>query len=169
MNDQLNNSSSASLTRLIAADAADAGQWTEDDHRGMIEHQLASPLTEELLRVLPQAAVSIEKANASTDNPPDTFANLFETDSPSIELLLIVKNYAKAVCNAHDGSLPKRIALAVYYLAIATALVKHNQLISTTDRAEIDSGLRWGVQQNWLPQSANALFTQAAAALRSLD
>jgi hypothetical protein len=80
-----------------------------------------------------------------------------------VELLEMVKDFAKANVDRPDSGLPAEIAAVLYYTSIAAALVRLDTRISQLSDAGLQRGLRGALSQGWLDEKTKELLTQALA------
>jgi len=83
-------------------------------------------------------------------------------------ILIEIKEYAKERGTSAQNETEREVALAVYYAAIASALVYHNARISEHPCKYLKDAFSKLGKNDWLPSSLIALF-QVAHAHRSLD
>ena len=96
-----------------------------------------------------------------------SFQDLFQHPQPPVELLQLVKDFAK-ICRAHpQGLLPHEVATVLYYLSIAAGIVRLQQRISTLPDERLQRGFDWAMAQGWVDAPARELLTQAKKNLRS--
>ena len=80
---------------------------------------------------------------------------------PPLELLELVKDFAKANADHPENGLPKEIAAVLYYGCIAAALVRLKARISKLSDAELRRGLGWAVEQPWVDEETRQLLARA--------
>jgi hypothetical protein len=97
---------------------------------------------------------------------PAQFRVLFSQPDPPIEMLEYAKRLAKGVRHRPD-SLADRVATALYYCAIAAALVRCRRRITELDDAALAFGINWVLSQNWIDADTRCLFVDASAFLMS--
>jgi hypothetical protein len=90
-----------------------------------------------------------------------SFADLFNHPAPSLALLQLVKDFAKANRNHPESGLPREIATALYFASIAAALVRLDERISQLPDTELQRGLRWTQEQKWLDEKTRTLLDGA--------
>jgi hypothetical protein len=90
-----------------------------------------------------------------------SFSDLFHHPAPPIELLELVKNFAKANLDHPESGLPGEIASALYYISIASALIHLDSRISQLPDSDLRRGLRWTEEQAWLDEKTKGLLAQA--------
>jgi len=90
-----------------------------------------------------------------------SFADLFHHPSPPLELLELIKDFAKANLDHPESGLPDEIATTLYYTSIATALVRLDARITQLPDADLQRGLRWAMEQGWLDAATKELLARA--------
>jgi hypothetical protein len=90
-----------------------------------------------------------------------SFSDLFHHPAPLVELLELVKDFAKANLDHPESGLPGEIATALYYTSIAAALVQLDTRISQLPDAELQRGLNWTREQPWLDEKTRELAAKA--------
>jgi hypothetical protein len=129
--------------------------------------QLGRPLLG-ALRPLATNLQSLGLAAPSLDGRPlETFGDLFQHPSPPLPLLRLAKDFAKcADTTTTAGQVPADIATALYFLTIATAILRHRSCITTLNIMELEEGLEWTSRQPWLDAPIRQV---AATALNSIE
>jgi hypothetical protein len=135
------------LASVFRIDAKPTDLWKPDELRSIFLHQLAAPLDGDL-------------GAASTQ----TFGQLLRDERPPLALLRSVKDFAKRSRNS-ESPLPEDVATALYFAAIAAALLRHGERISDLDDKGLARGFGWGVAQPWVDDDTKRLFAEAARKL----
>jgi len=139
--------------------------WLEDDLRDLLQHQLEMPLAKELYLEASQLRALELAGSDSVQQPLRTFGDLLTHDAPPVWLLESVKEFAKTADSRHDHPLPEKIATALYYLTIASALVRLKRQITSISEDGIFEGLTWLIRQTWVGAREKRLATQATEGL----
>jgi len=161
--DDLRVSDPKALSALMSLAGGGADEITIPPHElaAMWRHQLGAPLTFDLKDVEPDPT-SLAQMTHAGERELETFGQLLDDPQPPVELLQIVKEFAKSQSAGGEPLLPKPIGSALYYAAIATARLRcGGQRISALDDAELRRGVEWAVQQAWLDEGTRQLFAQA--------
>ena len=118
----------------------------------------------------PQDNARLRQSLAGSAEPLliESLERLFEIARPPVELLRLVKDYAKshlftpgAISNDSAG---ERVAFRVIYLAsIASASVRCGERISSLDDATLRKQFGWATRISALPESLRTLFAAARA------
>ena len=139
------------LSRLLESVNGSEGGWSEDELCQVWQHQLGSALESDLN----EGETGTTEVSAAQII---TFQDLFWHPSPPVEVLRLVKVFAKQHLEHPHSPLPKEIATGLYYLSIMTALVRTDHLISRLDNDALKQGCAWGLQQPWLDESTKELL-----------
>lgn len=164
--------SSSALTRSRARELAalmatsdERGQlWRADELAALFKHQMSAPMLMDLGSFDPRLAGQLKTLAAAQGLLLSSFADLFHHPAPPVQLLQLVKDFAKANMD-HESGLPREIAMALYYSSIATALLRLDTRISQLPDADLQRGLRRVLEQSWLDDQTKTLL---GAALKKL-
>jgi len=61
--------------------------------------------------------------------------------------------------------LPDEVATALYYAAIAAALIRCEERITDLDDASLRHGFQWGVEQPWGDEAVKSVLREALASI----
>jgi len=157
------------LATLFALAQTDAQTWSKSELAAILRHQLRAPLEADLATVVSTQAdadggaadVSSRPAaelRLSADRGIRTFADLLSHPKPPLELVRLMKDYAKVA--RHDGSLPLEVATLLYYASLSLARLRCGQSITDLDDAALRSGLEWGVRRSWADDLVRSIFEE---------
>jgi hypothetical protein len=155
-----------SLSTLLQFDDIHRHQWSAQDLQDMLQHQLAAPLH---LGLGPLSAEVTHQLRAGPEplNPRMTLRELLRHEHPPLELLKLIKRFAKICRRNPENPLPSEIVMFLYYGSITVALLRLNESISElTDRSLI-RGLKWLHVQVWMSQDMRSLLQEGLEYLRS--
>jgi hypothetical protein len=147
--------------RMLDASTMLNTTWMTGDLGPILTHQLAAPLAGDLARTLPEA----EKTLAAAGVLPRTFGELFQERAPAVEILRLVKDFAKKLHHTADHTYPEEIATLIYYAAIAAAHVRARTVISDLPALSLRKGYDWALAQPWLASELRPLFEEARKAV----
>ena len=82
-------------------------------------------------------------------------------------MLLRLKAFAQAHALHPDGALPREVAAAIYYLAIAAALVRCGRRITRLTNDEVRNGMQTLLHFEWIDPATRQLLTEALGQLGS--
>ena len=136
------------LARLLNIDERRQGRWNADELGQVLLHQLRAPLLFDLASITstgPNVTVAKE-----TGGQPASFGELFRHPQPPIELLQLVKEFAKTSDQRENSPLPPEISTVLYYAAILSARLRLNEQISNLSPEALQDGVRWALKQAWL-------------------
>ncbi len=149
------------LATLMATSEERAKLWRPDELAAIFRHQMSAPMLVDLGSFDPRNATRLRTLSEAQGLLLKSFADLFHHPAPLIELLELVKDFAKANMDHPDSGLPDEIATTLYYTSIAAALVRLDARISQLLDADLQRGLRWTMEQAWLDAKTKELLAQA--------
>ena len=150
------------LATLMATGEERADLWRPEELAAIYRHQMSAPVMVDLGAFDPRTATRLRTLGEAQGLLLRSFDDLFHHPAPPIELLELVKDFAKANLDHPESGLPREIAAALYYASIAAALVRLDARISQLPDADLQRGLRWAMGQAWLDEKAKELLTQAS-------
>jgi len=134
------------LGRLLDAATDAEPLWQPEDLGDIWRHQLAAP-----------AGVAFD-GGCPPGPPPATFGDLLRDPSPALAALERVKQLAKAYRSDPDPAVPPEVATALYFAAIAAALVRCGRRITSSSDALVREGMRWAAAHPWLDEPTRRLL-----------
>lgn len=149
------------LSALIASGDERGPLWRPDELAAMFRHQMSAPVLMDLGSFDPCTANQLKALTAAQGLLLSSFADLFNHSNPPIQLLQLVKDFAKANRDHPESGLPREIATALYYASIAAAFVRLDQRISKLSDADMQRGLRLTREQPWLDERTKSLLSEA--------
>ena len=149
------------LAALMATGEEGARLWRPDELAAIFKHQISAPIQVDLGSFDPLTASRLKTISEAQGLLLRSFADLLHHSTPPVELLNLVKDFAKANLDHPESGLPSEIASALYYTSIASALVHLDTRISKLPDADLQRGLSWTREQAWLDEKTRALLAQA--------
>ena len=149
------------LAALMASGAESGRLWRADELAAIFKHQMAAPIVVDLGGFDQRTAARLRVLSEAQGLVLKSFTDLFHHPAPPVELLELVKDFAKANLDHPESGLPGEIAATLYYTSIATALVRLDTRISQLSESDLRQGLRWAREQTWLDEKTRALLGQA--------
>jgi hypothetical protein len=149
------------LATLMATGEEHAKLWRSDELAAIFRHQMSAPMLVDLETFDSRTATRLRTLSEAQGLLLKSFADLFQHLAPPIELLELVKDFAKANMDHPESALPGEIAAALYYTSIAAALVRLDARISQLSDADLQRGLRWTIEQAWLDEKTKELLAKA--------
>jgi hypothetical protein len=161
--DSMHDSSTGTHADMLRRPRDGESAWSDDELAVVFRQKLAMAV-EALLDTGEVRTAAHEKGAAGRNAPPKssgprpaTIATLLHRPQPSVGLLRRVKDYAKAACKDPQGPLPAEVATALYFGAIASALVHRGERLTTLAEQKLFRGLRWMIGQTWLDDATRDL------------
>lgn len=148
------------LTGLMDERAITSLGWQPKELAPMAAHQLNTALKLDLCGVAPDITWKLRMLTSSGGRPIETYRDLFDHPQPPLELLQLVKRYAKAAPDDAASPLPQEIAALLYFTSIAAARVRCGQNITTLDGKTLREGMQWLLDQPWVVGSTSDLLRQ---------
>lgn len=149
------------LSSLLAAGEEDARLWRPDELAAIFKHQVSAPMLVDLGGFDPHTAARLKTLTEAQGLLLKSFADLIHHPAPPLELLELVKNFAKANVDHPESGMPAEIASALYYISIAAALVHRDARLSKLPDADLLRGWTWARGQAWLDEPTSQLLAQA--------
>jgi len=149
------------LATLMATGEERAKLWRPDELAAIFRHQMSAPMLVDLGSFDSRTATKLRTLSEAQGLLLKSFADLFHHPAPPIELLELIKDFAKANMDHPESGLPDEIAAALYYTSIAAALVRLDVRISHLPDADLQRGLRWTMEQAWLDEKTKDLLAGA--------
>jgi hypothetical protein len=153
------------LASLLAAGGEAARLWRPEELAAIFRHQMAAPIMVDLGAFDSPTATRLKEVSESRGLLLKSFADLFQHPAPPVELLTLIKDFAKANRDHPASALPPEIASALYYVSIGAALVRLDRRISQLPDDTLRQGFRMTLQQDWLDQSTRDLLAKALSRL----
>ena len=132
-----------------------------DSTAGILREQLAGPLPVDRLMVeaLPEMVERLQRELLALAGRP--LGELVLNPATSIGALVTIKDYGKKLASRKTGQAEHDAALAIYFAAIARALVSHDQKISTHSHQNLARSFAILAGKPWMPAELIQLFQNA--------
>lgn len=140
--------------------------WNEADLRDVLQHQLGAPVEFDLVGLEQETARKVQTLSAAKGLLVNSFRDLLHHAHPPVELLEMVKRFAKAYYLHPAESLPREIAGVLYFLSIGVARLRCKRRITELSDKDVGRGLRWTAEQRWIDRRTKEL---AQKCLKSLE
>jgi hypothetical protein len=149
------------LAAFMAAGDERARLWRTDELGAVFRHQLSAPILVDLGGFDPATANRLKGLSEAQGLLLKSFLELFLHPAPPVELLTLTKEFAKTNMDHPDSILPKEVAAALYYTSIAAGLVRLDRRISRLSDADLERGLTWARNQEWVDGRIQRLLAKA--------
>jgi hypothetical protein len=157
----MSKSRAKALAALMATGEERAKLWRPEDLAAIFRHQMSAPIVLDLGGFDDRTATKLKTLSDAHGLLLKSFGDLFHHPSPPVELLELVKNFAKANLDHPESGLPGEIGSVLYYASISAALVHLDKRISQLPDSDLRRGLRSVAGQPWLDGKTKALFAEA--------
>jgi hypothetical protein len=156
---RLNRESTSRLLRvgLEPETPSDGNQGREDLLLDLLGSKLPPDLA--LIHSLPAMVKSLSEDLAALSG--SSLNDLLTDPQTKPTLLRQIKDYAKERGSASANEVDRDVALAIYYAAIAAAMVNHKARISSHGPAHLAEAFRTLTRHEWVPQGLRLLFEEA--------
>jgi hypothetical protein len=161
LSETIYQSRSKRLGELLELDTESLVGWLDEDLKVIFQHQLRTPLQLDWQILRPELAEKLKPWIAAGSQCPVCYGDLFLKPNAPVELLELVKEFAKAHHVHPMSPLPREISRALYFTSIAAALAHRGQLISQLDPDHLQSGFSWALNQVWIHDVIRDIFRQA--------
>ena len=151
----------AHLARIMELGLAAGEPWRPEELRTVLEYELAAPMSFDLGSLDAKQAVRLKVVSAAEGLLLKSLRDLLQHPQPPLELLRFTKDFAKANSEDKNSSLPKDVALVIYYTSIAAALVRCQARITQLTVQELRQGFDWALSLPWLDEASRALLAEA--------
>lgn len=151
------NVTAQKLSNLMLPEGGELPGWSTEDLAAMLRHQLQASLESDLVRtntISPQDYAAIVSEAAQS---PRTFGELFSHPTPPLNLLKLVKDFAKLCRTDPDHPLPTEITMVLYHISVLLAQVRCATRISSLSNHKLRQGCEWVTAQAWVDPSLRRL------------
>lgn len=157
------NPSDAMLRVLLDSTCPQPCAWSAQDMRAVLAHILKTPLQVE-------AEALAARSNTATPSVSEliqktgggTFGSALSLAVPSPEILLLIKEYAKASLHLADADLPREVARVIYIVSVLRAREIKGLSLSTLSDADLAREALRLLTLAWLPSE---ILSQLRASL----
>jgi len=133
----------------------------------IFDHQLSAPVDSALPLDTLGRSGSLSVLAGLSRCRCHTIGELLGHEAPPMPPLVQLKEFAKQASDKPNLGLPHPVAVTLYSLTIAVALVRRHRRISRLDDDGLYACFTWSIQQGWLPSEFRPLLVQAQAELQT--
>jgi len=136
-------------------------QDTEKTRAELLLDALASklPIDPALLESLPDVLQPLSEELQSVSGLP--LGKLLQNPQTKITLIRNIKDFAKELGTSANDEIKRDVALAIYFAAIASALLFHNVKISEYTYKQLEQSFKTLSKHDWMPPNLSRLFKKA--------
>lgn len=156
----VHNSDPARVAQLIDLDPSPERVWLASELGAILQHQLSVPVEFEMAGKPPGEAKKLSMLTSAHGLTLKSFADLLAHPHPPIELLVMLKDFAKSNASHHDSALPADVSRMIYYLAIAVALLRCGRRITSMSNPKLVASLTWAIDQPWIEPRERTLLSE---------
>jgi hypothetical protein len=147
-----------SLAELLELEVNPRRVWQPHELAAVLHHQLHAPLQVELgelrLGVTDPDAAEAGLALMS-------FGDLLHHPRPPVQVLEMVKDFAKFNLSNALAPLPREVATVLYFCSILIAMSRCGRSITALQHTSVVNGVEWVLMQPWVEPSLKALCQEA--------
>ena len=129
--------------------------------------ELAAPVHLDLGNFAPGDARRLQTLSGSQGLLLKSFSDLLHHPQPPLELLEMVKQFAKTSRSHPDSPLPREIATLLYYAAIVVAMTRCGRRITNLDDQGLKEGIGWVLSQTWVDEPTKDIFKEGLKLVES--
>lgn len=153
------------LARVIGLGEHPEPLWQPEDLAAVFRHQMDAPVAVDLASLDPRVSGKVRAIAGGSGLLLKSFRDLFQHAAPPVDLLRLVKDFAKLNRDQPESVLPTDVATVLYCLSIAAALVRRGERISGLTDSELGRGFVWAMGQSWIDEPARDLLSSARGKL----
>ena len=132
-------------------------EWQPQELAAMLRHHFDAPLHLSMGTLSAEVAHQLRQANPPLD-PLMTLGQLLHHPQPPVELLRLVKRFAKLCRRDPENPLPSEMVMLLYYASIVAAMTRAEDQITELSPASLRRGLRWLSAQTWIDEEMRSLL-----------
>ena len=165
MNDPKNHifeSNPQCLAKILSVDDSTQDLWRTDDLGAIYRHQLAATICIDFASAGSRLGRKLDESKLDPRVFQQTFSEALFGSQPNMELLQLIKVFAKEKRSDPNSPLPKPVALVLYFGAIA-AMTLCGETISKLSSSEQRDGIEWGIDLPWIDNAMRELLKEGIA------
>jgi hypothetical protein len=158
---ELNNKQSTHLLKLALEPDNESNEITPKNRSDLLINMLSSklPVNPALFESLPDVLKPMSEELESVSGLP--LGKLILDSQTSITLLTEIKDYTKQLGATAPDNIQRDSALAIYYAAIAAALVFHKERISRYSYKQLGQSFHKLCKNDWIGTDLTGLYKKA--------
>jgi hypothetical protein len=140
----------------------DVDMETKQKRTELLQDRLSETLLTESLKDSPLSKELTHLCRISGIAAGESIRNLLTNPGTDIELIEKIKEYGKNLSQGAKADVGHDIANAIYYAAIAHALIYHNIKITKFSYKELEKAMSFFAQTDWVSTDLLSLFENTA-------
>lgn len=157
------------LVELMGLGAHADHSWSDEELAAILQYQLARPLESDLGPLPKEVQEAMRQVEPLAPEGGQTFGFWLHHVHPPVELLKLIKQFAKSSHAVPLFGIPPQAALALYYLSIAVALVRWKKRLTSLSNDELKVGFDQLANAPWVDAASRAILEQAWLYLTGKD
>ncbi len=139
--------------------------WQANELAAVLRHQLTAPVEFDVTMMDPGSAARLKTLAQAQRLLVSNISDLLHHRHPPIELLEMLKEFARSHRQHPDSPLPAEISTLLYYSAILVARWRCDRRISDLDDAVLGRGVEALIRCSWLDETTRTLLREGLAEL----
>lgn len=152
------------LEATLDPDLEERRAWHPQELAAILNHQWNAPLEADLGGVSPERSRLLRCLCEADQLLIKSYGDVFSHPMPPIEILEMIKDYAKRNLARPDRELPEGIAEVLYTLSVVIARVRCNQRITSQDDEAVRRNIRSVLARSWVTQPVIDLLREGLQA-----
>ena len=155
------------LAQLLDPEFPARRVWLASELGAILQHLMTVPIPFDLSALPPGTSSRLQTLGAADGLLLNSLTALIHHPHPPVELLLLLKQYAKSNHQHPDSALPCEISSLLYTLSIAVARLRCRQRITTHEDAAVIRRIDAALALPWLDEQTRGLLQDARAVIRN--
>jgi hypothetical protein len=160
-NPDLHDTDARLLARFLDVGDEPRRLWPHEELGAILRHQMATSVQLDLETLGSPFRARLYALAVDQQPGTRTFEELFHQPTPPLDLLQLVKQFAKASRVRGESVLPAEIATVIYLTSIVVARLRRGQRITEQSDESLLYGIQWVIDQPWVDEKTRTLFRQA--------
>lgn len=152
------------LESLLDPDLAERRDWHPEELGALLEHQWNAPLEADLGQLAPERALLLKRLCEADHLLLKSYGELFAHPMPPIEILEMIKDYAKRQLARPNLELPEEMAMVLYVLSVVVARLRCGQRITSQPDETVRSNIQSVLTQPWVTEPVARLLREGLTA-----
>lgn len=132
--------------------------WHPQELGAMLEHQWNAPVEPDLEGMPPEQARLLSKLCVADHLVLKSYGDIFTHRLPPIELLELIKEYAKRNMAGTDKELPGDIAKLLYVLSVVVAGLRCGKRITSQSDESVRKSIHSVLAQSWITAPVTSIL-----------
>lgn len=135
--------------------------WSDAELAAILQYQLARPLESDLGPLPKEVRQALQRVEPLANVEETTFGFWLHHMHPPLELLKLIKQFAKSSHANPLFAIPQKVAMALYYLSLAVALVRCKKRITSLRSEELKVGFDQLANALWMDPASRGILEEA--------